>query len=169
MTGPYRTIAERIRSELNTLGGVVEKIQRAWAVSCDRRMEQDLFLDAVALNLHSFYSGLEKVFLLIGRHVDRQVPEGETWHGQLLRQMEHDLPGVRPAVLSEDMAGAIDAFRRFRHLVRNIYATRILPDRIQILVEQLPTVWCGVRAEFNAFARFLDNLADATEDAIEED
>lgn len=164
MTGPFRTIAERIRSELDTLEGVVHKVQRAWAMSRDRRMEQDLFLDAAALNLHSFYSGLEKVFLLIARHVDRQVPEGETWHRELLWQMEHDLPGVRPAVISEDTAGAMDVFRRFRHVVRNIYATRILPDRIQILVEKLPMVWCGTRAEFNAFARFLDNLADATEE-----
>ncbi len=164
MTEVYRKLGDRIRSELNTLGAVVEKVQRAWDAARERTADQDLLLDAVALNLHSFYSGLESVLLLIARHADTKLPRGETWHRDLLWQMVADMPEARPAVISARTARGLDAFRRFRHVVRNIYATSLLPDRIETLVGELPEVWQGTFAELDAFARFLDDLAEATKE-----
>lgn len=31
--------------------------------------DQDIYLDSVALNLHGFYSGLERLFELVARHL----------------------------------------------------------------------------------------------------
>ena len=59
--------------------------------------EQDVYLDSVALNLHSFYSGLERLFE-IARHIDCSVPEGETWHRDLLDQMACEVADIRPAI-----------------------------------------------------------------------
>jgi len=47
-----------------------------------------LYLDSAALNLHGFYSGLERLFELIARHVDGAIPSGETWHRDLLQWIE---------------------------------------------------------------------------------
>jgi hypothetical protein len=43
-------------------------------------------LDGVALNLHSFYSGTERIFELIAANVDDILPKGENWHQALLKQ-----------------------------------------------------------------------------------
>jgi hypothetical protein len=37
-------------------------------------------MTALASVLHSFYNGLENIFLSIARHVDQQVPTGDRWH-----------------------------------------------------------------------------------------
>ncbi len=42
---------------------------------------------AVASVLHSFYNGLENIFLSIAKGLDQQVPTGSQWHQDLLVQM----------------------------------------------------------------------------------
>jgi hypothetical protein len=86
---------------------------------------------------------------------------GEVWHRDLLFQMAHEVPGVRPAVVSGEHVALLDDFRRFRHLVRDLYATHLDPERMRSLLEALPELWREVRAELLAFADFLDDLARA--------
>ena len=115
-------------------------------------------MDSVALNLHCFYSGLERLFELTARHVDCVVPSGETWHRDLLQRMLEDLPGVRPALVSLDNATKLDEFRRFRHLVRHVYTMNLTPDRMAGLISNLPELWPKLRSELLAFADFLEEL-----------
>lgn len=83
----------------------------------------------------------------------------EAWHAELLRQMTLDLPGTRPPVLRKDTAAQLDEYRKFRHLVRNIYATSLDPARMQPLVEMLPTLWAEIRNQLMTFSQFLLDLA----------
>ena len=113
------------------------------------------------MNLHGFYSGLERLFELIARHIDHAWPTGETWHRDLLQQMAQDQPDVRPALIDPDSAIALDEFRRFRHLVRHGYAMNLVPDKMAGLVAVLPNLWLQLSAELLAFADFLEALAQA--------
>jgi hypothetical protein len=61
-----------------------------------------LYLDSVALNLHGFYAGLERLFEMIVGVVDGQMPRGENWHQILLEQVATETPSVRPAVISDE-------------------------------------------------------------------
>jgi len=115
----YRELVERIRGETEELDRVAQRVTTAWA-SVRRRPGEDAYVDSVALNLHGFYSGLERLFELVIRHVDRSMPTGETWNRSLLKQVAQDFADIRPAVISQEIAVALDEFRRFRHLVRNV-------------------------------------------------
>jgi hypothetical protein len=95
---------------------------------------------------------------LIARHVDQNTPAGETWHRDLLQGMSQDLLKVRPAVISPNVALALDEFRRFRHLVRNVYTTHLSPDKMESLMTALPGLWLRLQEELLAFASFLDQL-----------
>ena len=55
------------------------------------RTGDELYIDSVALNLHSFYTALERIFELIAISIDREKPQGEYWHLELLRQMSTKL------------------------------------------------------------------------------
>ena len=120
-------IARRISQELNELDRVVRRAQQAWRRS--QQSDDDLYLDAVALNLHGFYSGLERLFELISANIDGTVPQGANWHRVLLEQMASEVPGVRPAVVSEAVLKALDEYRGFRHVVRYIYTLRLTGRR----------------------------------------
>lgn len=138
---------------------VVKKALRAWKQTTSETADQDLFLDSVALNLQNFYSGLERLFELISKDIDKEIPTGQTWHRELLRQIALDKPGVRPAVISESSVQALDEYRRFRHLVRNVYSIVLLPDRLGNLIAKLPETWIQIQQELKAFADFLQDLS----------
>lgn len=157
MTSVFEEICERIRGEMPELERVVQRAQRAWS-HAQQTPDEYAYLDSVALNLHAFYSGLERLFELIARHVDRSLPGGDTWHRDLLYQMGGDFPEARPAVVSQETMQALDGFRRFRHLVRRVYTVTLAPEKLAGLMSSVPAVWATLRAELVAFAEFLEAL-----------
>ena len=159
----YRVTAERIRQELATLERVAVRATRAMARAFEQPGDQDLYLDSVALNLQDFYTGAERAFRRIAGTVDEEVPAGHNWHGELLRQMAQERTGIRPAVISSETLDALDQYLRFRHVVRNIYTFEFDPDRIGRLVEGLSSCFRRLQLELQAFALFLDRLAESDE------
>jgi hypothetical protein len=131
-------LAQRIRDECGELARLVARAQTGW-----RRAQQsadDLYVDSVALNLHGFYAGLERLFELIGAAVDGHMPQGENWHQMLLEQMAAEVPSVRPALISQETRQLLDEYRGFRHVVRNVYAFRFDLAKVGKLVEGAPAV-----------------------------
>lgn len=159
----YQELVERIRGEVPDLERLVHRALQAWSQAQRESGDRDFFLDSVALNLHGFYSGVERIFELIARHVDRKLPDSETWHRDLLLQMSQEMEDVRPALIGEDGAIALDEFRRFRHLVRNVYTTNLVPDKLVGLMSALSGLWRKLKAELLAFAEFLQRLAEAAD------
>ncbi len=160
MSTIFAELADRIRGELSELKRAVDRVSVSWA-QAERTSSESAYLDSVALNLHGFYSGLERLFELIARHIDAVKPTGETWHRDLLQRMSQDVKEVRPAVLGLENARALDEFRRFRHLVRNVYTMNLSPKRLEPLVSALPALWASIRDEMSAFAEFVEALAEA--------
>lgn len=158
MTATFQTLVDRIRGEVSDLDQVVQRASEVWPLAQQESEDQAIYIDSVALNLHSLYSGLERLFELIARQVDRRLPEGANWHHELLRQMANDVPDARPAVIGEETADALDEFRRFRHLVRNVYTIHLDPKKIQPLLESLPVIWLKVRAELFVHGRLSRNV-----------
>lgn len=157
--GDYRTVAARIRQELTALEAVAERADGAWAEAALSAGGYNV--DAAALNLHGFYAGLEHVFLVVAERIDGSLPSGAAWHQELLRQMAAELPGVRPAVISEQLATELDRYRGFRHVVRNVYAYVLDPRRVGELVEDLSPTLARLRTELTGFADVLDEIAQA--------
>jgi len=56
----------------------------------------------------------------------------------------------------------LNEFRRFRHLVRNVYTTSLAPEKMIHLMEMLPTQWNLLVSELMAFSDFLEE-ADKSE------
>jgi hypothetical protein len=158
----YLVVAGRIRQEVTHLERAVTRAERAVVAARRRPADQDLYLDAAALNLHDFYAGLERVFHHIAATIDRSVPDGSEWnrrHRDLLRQMQVALSPIRSQVLSDETMQALDEFLRFRHVVRNIYTFAFDPERIAHLVQRLHPCFERVQNELLEFADFLDQLA----------
>ena len=75
MNGIYRTIAGRIRVDLQELARVVERTSRIWQQAL--AATDDYYVDATALNLHGFYAGLERLLEIIADGVDQAKPAGD--------------------------------------------------------------------------------------------
>lgn len=155
MAGKRAVLASRILSELADLEGVVERVEQAWGQGT--ATADNLYFDSAALNMHSFYSGLEKLFEKIAISIDCSLPEGANWHQELLNQMSLQIKNVRPAVISDKLKDNLESYRGFRHVVRNVYSYRISADKMRPLAKKIRTVYSQVDRELSTFADFLQS------------
>lgn len=153
MSKPGAILAARVRTELKELAFLVERAKHGWEKAKSRN--DDYYLDGVALNLHGFYSGLEKIFEKIAATVDGSVPAAANWHQELLSQMSMEIPQVRPAVISEELRDMLEDYRGFRHVVRNVYTYHLNPEKMERLITKIDSVLEKLTVELSAFATFL--------------
>jgi hypothetical protein len=151
-------LAERIRQEIIEVEHVVARIGEGWQRA--RRSNDDYYLDSVALNLHGFYSGLERIFTLIAEAIDSSLPQGENWHLLLLQQVTKEVKHIRPAVISKESATRLNEYRGFRHVVRNVYTYHFDPAKVEKLVKSVNELFTKLKAELLAFADFLEQTEE---------
>ena len=111
MNGKLQQLSKRIRNELAELEMVSQRVIEG--LSRAKQSGDHFYLDSVALNLHSLYSGLERIFELIAGVINGKKPEGENWHQELLQQMATEIPKIRPAVISPSTCSRLNEYRGF--------------------------------------------------------
>jgi hypothetical protein len=158
MIQAYIVLSGRIHNEMDELERLVSRAERALEAAHQLPDENDLFIDAVALNLHGVYTGLERIFHQIAATVDGNVPSSREWHRELLEQMSKRVPDVRPPVISANTVQLLDEFLRFRHVVRNVYTLALDDERITGLVQRARPAFNLVKSELSGFADFLDQV-----------
>jgi hypothetical protein len=113
-------------------------------------------MGSLAMLLHSFYNGLENIFTRIARKVDGELPGGEGWHRQLLRQMATETEERKLVVLSESTCQDLEEYLGFRHFSRHAYAFDLDWELMEDLVERLSAVKQRVLDEIRSFISKLD-------------
>ncbi|KPA17433.1 hypothetical protein MHK_002357 [Candidatus Magnetomorum sp. HK-1] len=156
MKNGYFIIAGRIRRELKSIATVVKRTIRIWKKGAI--IGDDMYIDASALNLHSFYSGIEKIFVIIAEGIDLYKPSSASWHKALIQQMGSEIKSVRPPVISDDLINRLDSYRGFRHVVRNVYTYNLDEKHIKIMVDDLEDIMNALTKELSAFADFLEKI-----------
>lgn len=154
MTTSLKGLSERIKQEIVELELVVSRLQEAWQRAL--RSGDDFYLDSVALNLHGFYSGIERIFERLAETLDGSLPKGENWHQALLIQMSKEVEGIRPAVISQQTLKYLDEYRGFRHVVRNVYTFHFEKAKLEKLVIGTKDTFSLVKIEILAFTDFLE-------------
>ena len=154
----YQQVIKRIHGECVLIDEIVTRALSAWTEAGKIPELQTLYLDSVALNLHGFYTGIEKLFELIARHIDGSIPSDRNWHKNLLKQMTNNYENYRPAVINLKLFSELDEFRRFRHVVRNVYTTSLAPEKMKGIMKNLPATWKQLKDELHAFAEFLEHV-----------
>lgn len=159
MNKKYLALISRIEEELSDLKRITKRIIEGWQQT--KQTGDDLYLDSVALNLHSFYAGIEKIFELIAVNIDQTKPEGASWHQELLKQMQIEIKKVRPAVISKETYNQLDEYRGFRHVVRNVYTFNLSEKRIEPLVVNIQKVYERIKEEIYKFITFMEREAES--------
>jgi hypothetical protein len=153
-------LRRRIESELRNIERTAQRVLGAWEEADRFPEQQGYYIDSVALNLHSFYNGLERIFAIIARQLDTTFPSGEHWHRDLLEQMSREMPEERPAVLSPHTVALLNDFLAFRHLIRSLYAFELDVERLRYLVDRLPEALSHAKGDLESFCRLLSIAAD---------
>jgi len=106
---------------------------------------------ALASVLHSFYNGVESIFIIIAKEIDGAVPTGDRWHRDLLEQMGM-ANEFREAVLPLPIQLQLQSYLAFRHYYRHAYSFFLRWEELRELVLPLTAVWDQTRTVLNQFA-----------------
>jgi hypothetical protein len=159
----YLVLRERIEAELADIERAARKAVQAYEEARRSDRQRTFFLDSVAINLHSFYNGVERIFELLARELDGGLPTGTAWHRDLLAQMSLEVEGVRPAVIRAETAASLDEYLRFRHLVRNLYTWNFEEAKLAQLIAGLDRVLTDLKTDLSTFGRYLQAASRADE------
>jgi len=154
-------VTEELDQLLRRIDNEVAEIQKIRDLALKRwqkALRDEDYLGSVAFDLHSFYQGVERTFEVFAKGIDGDMPSGEAWHKRLLEQMTEEIPGIRPAVISEQTKATLDKYRAFRHLARNIYTFNLDVQRIRGLVENLSDTIERVCSDISVFLDFLKKM-----------
>ncbi|ASC71094.1 hypothetical protein XM38_020440 [Halomicronema hongdechloris C2206] len=88
-------------------------------------------LESVAYQLHNLYGAIEELFKVIATYFENQITDAGQRHSRLLQRMSQPVPGVRPAIISEESYLLLNSLRAFRHCFRHAYGVPI--DHNQLL------------------------------------
>ena len=142
-------IISGIEKELQNLNDLRDELERI-------KPEKELvFKRSKGSILHDSYNCCERIFKRIAIEINGGYEDTEKWHKSLLYRMTIPIEGLRPRVLSDELAADLDEFLAFRHLFRNIYGFELKGDRIDTLTEKFEGVVDRFRKEIEDFVVFL--------------
>jgi len=107
-------------------------------------------LSAVGSTIHSFYNGLENIFLVIQKNIDKKISSKERWHSELLLSMFEENEN-RKAVLSPNLKDSLTDYMGFRHFFRHAYGYHLRWDLAKPLFENMQEIWNNVKNDILKF------------------
>lgn len=148
-----------LRDELLKLQRLVNEFREATSrVSLTAPEVPNYDRAAIGYLLHNFYNGCENVFRSIARFFENDLGT-DSWHRDLLRRMQLEVPGYRPRVIDEDLLRVLDEFRGFRHRFRHSYSFELDWERERLLAAKLPSAEAAFRRQIEAFLNSLGELS----------
>lgn len=154
-----RELALDIQMELRHLHRLEGEVEQVQAEIVRDPARATLFYENLALKLHNFYTGCERIFHLVASELNGTAPTGFDWHKRLLERMGVEREG-RPALLSPDAVRDLREFLSFRHVVRNIYGFELDPERVEQMAARYPQAWHLFEADVRRFVAWLQAVAE---------
>lgn len=115
--------------------------------------EKELRLAGLAQRVAQAYTIIEGVLGFVARRIDRTPVTGEDWHKKLIARCSQPFEeSKRPPLISAPLAEDLYELCEFRHVVRNIYPTRLDESRVRESFERLNRATRAFAAECGTFA-----------------
>jgi len=151
-------LAKKIIRQLKFEVGQIDHLFEVYAELLERARENTpdmVEITAMASVLHSFYNGLENIFLVIAKGIDKDVPSGGQSHRDLLEQMTKATP-IRNPLLTDETSAQLNEYMGFRHFYRHSYSFFLSWERLELLVTPLPEIWEQTRDKIQQFLKQIE-------------
>ena len=95
--------------------------------------------------MHNFYNGIENIIKLIFKDRGIDIPEGASWHKELLNLAKKN------GIISGSVLNEIGEYLAFRHFFSHAYALDLYVDKLEPLVEKINKVYQNFKQEVNCY------------------
>jgi len=144
-----RKLDVKINYEINQIEKELEKI-RPLIEKCRIEIPDYIELAALSAVLHSFYTGVESIFVMTEKHYENALPKTSNWHKMLLEGASRP-KGAREPLISEGTEVLLLEYLQFRHFFRHSYGFSLDWKKIEQLIFNLDENWKRVKDDFRNF------------------
>jgi predicted nucleotidyltransferase len=146
---PILAVQAVVEDELVALRRVAQEMEDLLA-GCARPPTRTE-LRAMAGMLHEFYNGVERILERIAVGLGEGMPQGSSWHADLLTQMAAAREGARPAVIDEPLRARLKDYLDFRHFFRHAYGYTLEWNHLRWKVENLSATLTALSDQLRGF------------------
>jgi hypothetical protein len=161
-TNELRETIRDINNEIARLTQLQGQIHQAQTEITKNPALSSLLYESLALKLHNFYTGCERIFQIIASELNGGLSSSYDWHRRLLIRMANP-QAERPAVLTPETAKRLEEYLAFRHVVRNIYGFELDPRRLDNLLKNYDQTWSAFQQDIQQFLEWLSQLTEYLE------
>lgn len=145
-----------INSDINAVAKISGKIQGLdEEINRNSGPVEDRDIMSMAAYLHHYYTGLEAVFERISVDFDGGISKRGDYHRELLRSMTLEIDGVRPRVISLELAEELNDYRKFRHMFRHAYAGELRWKKMSHLSENAVAIFNILELNIKGFISYI--------------
>ena len=134
-------LSDRIKAEIDNVRQVLDQLPSPGAIHRISPLE----LAGIATLLHNFYNGVENVIKQIMHDNGWKVPDGPTWHRDLLDA------ALKRKIIRRRTHDLLKEYLAFRHFFVHGYAFQLDPDRIFPLFNSVSNVWHNFQKDFEKY------------------
>ena len=132
-------VRERVEAEFENIERVIAELPGSSLLSSLSLLE----LAGVATLIHNFYNGIENVLKQLIIASCKELPEGESWHQDLLTK------ATSYNIISESTAEELKRYLAFRHFFSHAYSFDLDREHIAPLVEDIQKTISSFRRDIN--------------------
>ncbi len=134
-------LRDRILAELEN----IDKIFETLPSHADLPFLSQLELAGVAALLHNFYNGIENILKQILIAKNKILPEGVSWHKQLIEL------SIQEEIITEIAGKALSQYLAFRHFFSHAYALDLYSEKMEPLVENAAELFSLFKNDISKF------------------
>jgi len=108
-------------------------------------------LEGLSFWLHNLYCAFEDIFKIIAKAFENNIDDPSQFHINLLKRMNTEIKGTRPALISNEIFPSFDNLRAFRHLIRHAYMYELDERKVKLVLEDALKIKKTYKKEFQSF------------------
>ena len=124
-----QTLASELADDVAVAVGALELAERRYAEGTPASF------DSGAHHLSRCYNVIEQMGLRVAKAFENSLDDDKGWHTELIRRLSIRIPGVRPALFSEDIRQPLQELRAFRHVFVHAYDLDVDPDKLALVLK----------------------------------
>ena len=138
-------IKSKIIYEISQIDELIDKSQVLLSL-CKTKEPDFIEITAIGGILHSFYNGIENIFVLIGKQLNFDFKTSPQWHRNLV-----DCMFSQPDFLPSDLRLLLTEYMGFRHFYRHTYGYTIKWEKCSHLFLGLNNFWQTVKSAVSSY------------------
>ena len=135
------SLSQKIQAELENIDEIFKEMPSHSSLSQLSILE----LAGVATLLHNYYNGIENILKQIFISQKIRVPEGQSWHKDLLER------AVNESIISEECKKQLGQYLAFRHFFSHAYALDLYPEKMEPLVKNYQKLYLIFKYDIKRF------------------